>query len=69
MLFLSCPRCNVSIRIQSANLTMDHCPRCIAHARRLSPLHLAQTSDDAHRVNRAKSKHPGGGASGLTVES
>jgi Zn-finger nucleic acid-binding protein len=30
MTYLTCPRCRLSIRTRVADLTMEHCPRCIA---------------------------------------
>ncbi len=32
-LFLTCPRCRLSIRPRRAWLAMQHCPRCLARSR------------------------------------
>jgi len=31
--FMNCPRCGVSIRPKVSWLTVEYCPRCMAHAR------------------------------------
>jgi hypothetical protein len=31
--FLNCPRCGLSIRPKVSWLTVEYCPRCMAHAR------------------------------------
>ena len=31
--FLNCPRCGLSIRPKARWLAIEHCPRCLAHAR------------------------------------
>lgn len=31
--FLNCPRCGLSIQLRRPRLTIEHCPRCSAHAR------------------------------------
>jgi len=30
--YLNCPRCGLSIELRAHWLTIQHCPRCIAHA-------------------------------------
>ncbi len=35
---MSCPRCGLTIRPRRPWLTVEHCPRCLAHARLPIPL-------------------------------
>jgi late competence protein required for DNA uptake (superfamily II DNA/RNA helicase) len=40
MLHMHCHRCNLTLEVRSAYLTMEYCPRCIAHARIATPMAL-----------------------------
>jgi hypothetical protein len=56
MPYLNCPRCGLSIRIQSVSLAMSSCPRCLARTHQTVALELAEKP--AHTSTR-----PGAGSS------
>jgi hypothetical protein len=42
MPYLNCPRCGLTIKLRASFLAIEHCPRCRARAKLLSPLYVTR---------------------------
>lgn len=67
-LYLSCPRCGLSLEVRSRWLTIRHCPRCVARSRTVVellssavPADVVHASDlpPAHAETRTTLPTPG----------
>ena len=41
MLFMTCPRCGLKIRLRAAFLALERCPRCLARRGAVVPMNIS----------------------------
>ena len=51
MAYLHCERCGLQIKIQTALLGIENCPRCLARTATISPMTLSPAADRAAQAS------------------
>jgi hypothetical protein len=64
IVFMSCSKCGLSVRLVSPHMPLERCPRCLVHRRQIVEMHITQAlpsnrprsvAEVRHGVERARS--------------